>query len=501
MSSNAPVENDPDIKKFLEASSIDKLKMISDDALAPKLQSYLGAQAHAELRVIAADTLATTEGGHLGRNVSPNMIFVPGVMGSLLYSKLGGIWWVDARTRSYINNLRLAPDGQTDATPEDDISPVGVDISYLPFFAAVNKREDFNYESFPYDWRKPLASSADALRDLVNKLFDKNKGPVHLVAHSMGGLMVRAALLKHGDELWPKLNRIIFIGTPHYGSPAISGYLKNHLWGFDLMSVLGMYLDRETLRTLWGVLSMLPAPRGVYPGTRDNDPKPWNDGDPADPYQHPCANFDMYKAEEWKLDLNPEQTANLQKILDGAATFHRELYEAHMKLGQDQRDRMAVIAGVGVETLFRLAYEKKFWGLWSSTEKVKSRIEDDPHRDGDGRVPVASAALEHVGQTRYVRGVHGDLPMIREVYEDVFRWLKGDKMKLPATPRDALESHLGGMAGGSEAPSLTRVTTANPANGDPGLWNLDDPNPQQLDELKALLEREQLPAFNKIHLL
>ncbi|HEX8922977.1 MAG TPA: alpha/beta fold hydrolase, partial [Pyrinomonadaceae bacterium] len=440
----------------------------------------------------------------LGINVSPNIIFVPGVMGSLLSSQLGGIWWIDARTRNYINSLRLSADGQADATPENGITPVNVDITYLPFFAAVHKTEDFNYQSFPYDWRKPISSSADALRDLVNQLSAKRKGPVNLVAHSMGGLVVRAALLKHGDEMWPKINRIIFIGTPHYGSPAIAGYLKNHLWGFELMAILGMYLDRETLRTLWGVLNMLPAPRGIYPGTRDKDPKPWNGGQPEDPYLHPCANFDMYKADEWKLDLNAEQTANLQKILDATATFHRELHEAHMKLTQDQRDRMAVIVGVGYETLFRLAYEKKLWGLWSGTDKVKSRVEGDPHREGDGRVPLASAALEHVGQKRYVRGVHGELPMIRQVYEDVFRWLRGEDMQLPATPKGALEAHLGGLAGGNAAPHLTKVTTAKPGTGDPGLWSLDEPDQQQLEQLeqlKALVENEQLPAFNKIRLL
>lgn len=501
MSANTPVENDPVIVKFLEAGSLDKCRMISDDTLKPKLQSYLGVEAYNEARVIAEDTLQKTGDGHLGINVSPNIIFVPGVMGSLLSSRLGGVWWIDARTRNYINSLRLAPDGKGDATPEHGITPFGVDITYLPFFAAVDKRDDFNYQFFPYDWRKPLTASADSLRDLAKDLASKNRGPINLVAHSMGGLVVRAALAKHGDEMWPLINRIIFIGTPHYGSPAIAGYLKNHLWGFEMMAVLGMYLDRETLRTLWGVLSMLPAPRGIYPGTRVNDPKAWKGSQSGDAYIHPCANFDMHKAEEWKLDLDQEQTANLQKVLDGAAAFHRELYDTHMSLSQDQRNQMAVIAGVGQETLFRLAYEQKLWGLWSGTDKVKDRVEGDPHRDGDGRVPVASATLEYVGEMRYVRGVHGGLPMIPAVYEDVFSWLSGGDMQLPKTPEGALEAHLGGPAGGSEAPNLTKVTTPNPLTGDPGLWNLDAPDQQQLDALKTLVENEQLPAFNKIRLL
>src|SRR5262249_26816570 len=153
------------------------------------------------------------------------------------------------------------------------IITLSTDPSYEPFLAACLARDDFGHVTFAYDWRKPLATSAGRLRDLIHRTYEDNGGePVHLVAHSMGGLMIRATLMEHGDELWPKIGKIVFIGTPHYGAPAIAGYLKNHLWGFDLMAVLGMYLGRETLRSMWGVLSLLPAPRGIYPGTRPKDP-------------------------------------------------------------------------------------------------------------------------------------------------------------------------------------------------------------------------------------
>ncbi len=90
--------------------------------------------------------------------------------------------------------------------------------------------------TFPYDWRKSLRRSTEAFRDRVRDCRDQNGGPVHVVAHSMGGLLVRAALMTHGAELWPLIDRIVFVGTPHYGSPAIASYLKNHLWGFDILA-------------------------------------------------------------------------------------------------------------------------------------------------------------------------------------------------------------------------------------------------------------------------
>jgi len=86
--------------------------------------------------------------------------------------------------------------------------------------------------------------------------------------------MIRTALRLHGDELWPVVGKIVFIATPHYGSTSIAGYLKNHLWGWEELAVVGAFLSRETFRSLWGPLSLLPAPPGIYPGTRNGEAYP-----------------------------------------------------------------------------------------------------------------------------------------------------------------------------------------------------------------------------------
>ncbi len=312
--------------------------------------------------------------------------------------------------------------------------------------------------------------------------------------------MTRATLMKHGKELWPKLGRIVFIGTPHYGSPSIAGYLKNHLWGFELIALLGKYLSRDTFRSLWGVLGMMPAPRGIYPGTRQNDPAPWRSAQPADPYVHPCANFDMYQADNWKLGLTEPLESQLQNVLAGAADFHKNLYDAHQALGQDLRNRMLVIAGVGYKTLFRLAYEERFFGLWERMDKVTNRVKNDDHREGDGRVPVASAKLENVA-IRYVKGVHGGLPNLPPVYNDVFQWLNGKSLSLPKTIKEALSQHLGPAAGQSEAPHLDGTNRVPLLTDDPGLWDLTMPVQTQLQALDLKLEQGEVPEFITVRLL
>jgi pimeloyl-ACP methyl ester carboxylesterase len=484
-----------DIESFLTATTAERLGMARDPMMAGILQNYFGQKALDEYQQLAQRL--DTE--HLAITHPTNLIFIPGITGSLLQSKTkGGIWWIDARTRHHIEDLRLNPDGVTDADPNNAIIPCAVDTSYEPFLTAVLEREDFGHDVFPYDWRKPIAASGSALHDLIARTYEDNgNNPLHLVAHSMGGLIARSTLMEHAD-LWPKIGRIVFVGTPHYGSQAMGGYLKNHFWGFELMALLGMYLSREAFRSMWGTLSLLPAPRGVYPGTRPNDPDPWSE--PESPYAHPCTNFDLYKADSWQLDLSVSDTKELQIVLDAAAAMYMKLEQWHQSLAKDLRDRMLVIAGVGYKTLFRLEYDSQFFGLWEKMVKVTDRRPGDRHRDGDGRVPVASALLYDVN-ARYVRGVHGGLTNIPAVYEDIFRWLNEEEPELPDSPEGALSQHLAPGDGESVAPSLDGSDKALPFTDDPGLWNLAGPDAARLQQLQADLDAGKIHEFQHVRWL
>src|SRR5689334_6396071 len=102
---------------FLTADTSKRLAMALDDTKRDELARLLGEKAYEELR-----TLATRRGGtHLGGGPK-NMIFVPGIMGTLLMNKsLAGIWWIDVRTRNYIDQLGLSPDGTKDVGDLENI--------------------------------------------------------------------------------------------------------------------------------------------------------------------------------------------------------------------------------------------------------------------------------------------------------------------------------------------------------------------------------------------
>jgi pimeloyl-ACP methyl ester carboxylesterase len=463
------------VDTFLRADIVGRLRM----ALAPdtrdEVAAYLGERAFAEYEALARTTDLTE---HLGGD-APTMLFVPGVMGSLLYShNRGGVWWIDVLNRKRIDDLRLSPDGSGDAEPANAVTPFTTASTYDPF-RSMALADEPGHEAFPYDWRKSLLRSARPLRDAVLRIHEANGNrPVHLVAHSMGGLLVRTALMEHGDDLWPRIGRIVFVGTPHYGSPAIASYLRSHLSGFDLMALLGRYISRRTFRSLWGVLGLLPAPADVYPGSRNGG-------------GHPCVDFDLYDVNAWGIKLDPVGSNHLQRVLDAAADLHRRLYHHHLELDDDQRDRMLMIAGVGQKTLFRLETGRRRLGLASAPVKVTTPVPGDVNRDGDGRVPLASAQLELV-RTRYIKGVHGGLTNIPAVYRDIVAFLNGGRLRLSSTVDEAVAPHLAGTDS-SVAPHLDGSAAEDP-------WQ-DDPSPERLDALDDALARGLLPEFVNVRLL
>jgi pimeloyl-ACP methyl ester carboxylesterase len=488
--------NDP-LFAFLSAPAEQRFELLKDPDIRRAAERYAGSDAIAELHLLAA----RVQPEHLAAKSPPNLVFVPGVMGSLLTSRnKGGVWWLDVLHLNLLNRLSLSEDGLSDQDPDDDIAPFNIDLIYQPFTRAILAREDFGHRSFAYDWRKPFSSNTAALRDLIVSMRKVNGNkPVHIVAHSMGGLMVRAALMEFEQELKPLTGRIVFVGTPHYGAPAIAGYLKNHLWGFELLALMGTFLSRETFRSLWGVLSLLPAPAGIYPGTRQSENPRWKASNSEDWfYEHPCSNFDLYQVKEWDLGLNGDEAHQLQSVLDGAAAFHRQIYEWHAGLDPELLERMLVIAGVGYKGLFRLAYRTRAMGLWNTMQKTTERISGDPHRDGDGRVPRASADLEGV-QHRYIKGVHGGLTNIPAVYQDVFHFLRGEDLELPKTPAAALATHLAGDVLRSESPHLDGTYAAS--DDDPGYLQDVGLNRERILELQQSIEHERSGEFHSVRIL
>lgn len=76
--------------------------------------------------------------------------------------------------------------------------------------------EAAGYRVFPFDYpstRVDLEASADYLHQVIESLEGIER--LHIVAHSMGGIVTRTYWSKHRD---PRLSRLVLIGSPHNGA-------------------------------------------------------------------------------------------------------------------------------------------------------------------------------------------------------------------------------------------------------------------------------------------
>ena len=172
---------------------------------------------------------AASRGGRRGK--LGRVLVLPGIMGSELDSvdakgDADRIWLNYLRLiRGRIGDLELAADGSP-ALPGLHVRPAGVHRkTYLSMILELDTRWDVR--PFPFDWREDIDKSADRLAAEVRAF--GGGGPVHLVAHSMGGLVSRRFLQRHPD-IWRSMDdpsgqgrggRLVMLGTPNRGSFAI----------------------------------------------------------------------------------------------------------------------------------------------------------------------------------------------------------------------------------------------------------------------------------------
>jgi hypothetical protein len=161
---------------------------------------------------------------------------------------------------------------------------------------------------------------------------------------------------------------------------------------------------------------------------------------------------------------------------------------------------MAVIAGTGFKTLFRLAYNKRMGFLWQHMDRITTRAPHAPHRDSDGRVPLASATLSWVGETRYINGEHGSLPNLTPVQQDVWSFLADKPLRLATSPQAAMGEHLASDVPRISALALPQLP-AQASPDDPGHLNITGPTANTLNVLDEQLEAGSLPEFMRTRLL
>lgn len=144
--------------------------------------------------------------------VKPIIILLPGIMGSVLEQNKEHIW---------INYLRFVGGGlsRIHINSKNVEATALIKTAYNKLFKFLSA--DYDVVVFPFDWRLSVSEAGSRLNDKINEL-TKHKKPIRIIAHSMGGIVVRDLMINHSDT-WKMLNSqdnftFLMLGTPWMGS-------------------------------------------------------------------------------------------------------------------------------------------------------------------------------------------------------------------------------------------------------------------------------------------
>ncbi|MGI8638592.1 MAG: CHAT domain-containing protein [Pyrinomonadaceae bacterium] len=352
------------------------------DPQEKNLREYFGNERFSELRELSETKRSLETKKELG-----NVVLLPGIMGShLSVVEPGGdedhVWVSLWRlVKGDMKRLKLSSDGKTNANNETVKA-----TSLIGWYYAL-ALETLQAEPFPYDWRVSVCDTADKLAVFVQEklndgTFDANK-PVHFVAHSMGGLVVRNFIRQHND-IWIKANgRLVMLGTPNAGSfAAIQTLMGKNSFVKNIAAILPFQSKTDWFQ----VVNSFPGVYQLCP-SKLVDPQ-------------------VYEKSIWDKFPDVAFDGQMQMI----PKFHQDLFDAR-EMTIDT-SRMTYIAGVGYETP-------------SALKSLDTGEYDfDQTLDGDGTVPHKLGLLEGI-TTYYVEGTpHGSLLNNHQVLKAVRDILK-----------------------------------------------------------------------------
>jgi CHAT domain-containing protein/pimeloyl-ACP methyl ester carboxylesterase len=361
------------------------LAALTDTAQVDKLYHSLGA---------TKDIKIEHKRGIAGKK--PAVYVLPGIMGSHLE-------YVPKDQRLWLNYIGIA----TGVLTKLKINSNGIEATDLhaPSYAELINylAADFDVYPFPYDWRMDLAAAADQLAEAITKELD-NKDRInhefHFIAHSMGGLVLRAMIHQHKD-LWKRITgdkktKVLMLGVPNEGSYGTIRILLGKDSVIKKLALLDFVHSKATLLDIFK----------EYPGVIQLLPKDATD---------------IFTTNQWKRfeELNNEFTG-----VPSAATLKKGLdfYTAISDTDYDN-EIFRYIAGQDDSTP-------------ESYTVVDGKIVFTSTSQGDGRVLWSTIPSTLAAQNiYYVAADHGSIPKFEPAFEGIKELLQKGRTDLAALSR------------------------------------------------------------------
>lgn len=329
----------------LTAASVERALVTGADA--GLLEDRFGERAYAELKQLAREADARSIRG------GTRVLILPGIMGSTLGTTDDEIWLdLLGVMAGQLARLRLPPDSGV------EIGSLGVMLSTYLTLKYRLRIGGFDADFWPYDWRHSVVEAGSRLAEAIESEADE----IHLVAHSMGGLVARACL-KHSPK---RLGRIVTLGTPHHGSFSPLQAFRGAHSVVRKLAFLDLRHNQSDLAEIFGTFQglseMFPAP-GIVP-------------------------TDLFDLGNWPSG-GPRPAPELLKR---ARTVQKAL-----PTGQASPKGIFQIIGVNQQTVVEATI-------------VGTEFAYTMTNEGDGTVPTVCATLSDAEGTYYVEEEHGALP-------------------------------------------------------------------------------------------
>ena len=328
------------------------------------------------------------------------VIIVPGIISSRLKIGSQEIWPdILLMTASiddiHLNDLIMNNSGESisDISTSTIIRNIGNYNFFNGLFSSLDNidlEENEDVFEFPYDWRLDVETTVAKLKDKIEEVkTQRGVGRVNLIAHSMGGLIVKKYLKDYGGS---SADKFIDIGTPHTGAPKtfkILSYGDN--FGFEKFG-----LDILNSNRVKAISQNMPAVYQLLPSQNyfDNEEYYVLDG---------TSGNNRLDFSETKSYLKSE--GRNSALVDRADAFHQEIDNLNPA---DYGVETYNFVGCGVPTI------GKFYILENGTHPIYNI----GYINGDGTVPFESANNFPATKTYYVKDAkHALMPSTSGVRE------------------------------------------------------------------------------------
>ena len=304
------------------------------------------------------------------------IVIVPGIMGSRLAINGEQVWEPSALTILPLGpNLECSNSGESikNVSPVNDNA--GAKNSYAYLYQQLLSEFGAKYDVifFPYDWRMDCAQSAAKLEEAV-----KDYKQIHLVAHSMGGL-VSSSYMAQSTENYNKVKTLTTLGTPFVGSAKV-------LDTFEIGTALGNWADlflpmKSLSANFVSSYQLIPNARyqpGGFISTEDEYVDPHTNAstfEQVNPQSY-IESMQMVKGRDWAIGKN--------FFFNAAESFHASLLTSGKHI-TDNPAKVMYVVGTGYLT----ANSVNIYTLHSL--ELTATILKHNYEDGDGTVTRYSA--------------------------------------------------------------------------------------------------------------